>query len=180
MLNTAVVWRAWQKLQIGKDIMTEENATPTAESNTPAFRLQKLYVKDLSFENPNAPEVFQVKQGEPKTEVNLNMKNKRLSEDVWEVSLGLTVKIAGNDDKTLFIIEVEHAGAFMIKNIPAEHMPMVLNVECPNIMLPFTRQIISQATVDGGFMPFLIEPINFLALYQNAKKKQEGGEEAKQ
>lgn len=160
--------------------MSEDNATPQPETNTPVFRLQKLYVKDLSFENPNAPAVFHVKQDEPKTEVNLNMKNQKLAEDVWEVSLGLTVKIAGKDDKTLFIIEVEHAGAFLIKNIPEEHMPTILNVECPNLMLPFTRQIISQATVDGGFMPFLIEPINFMALYQNAQKQQEGGETAKQ
>ncbi len=160
--------------------MTEENVTPQPESNVPAFRLQKLYVKDLSFENPNAPGVFQIKPEEPKTEVNLNMRSQRLNDEAWEVTLGLTVKMTGNDEKTLFIIEVEHAGVFLIKNIPDEHMPMVLNVECPNIMLPFTRQVISQATVDGGFMPFLIEPINFLALYQNAKKQQEGGETAKQ
>ncbi len=152
--------------------MTEQNAQPQGEG--PIFRLQKLYIKDLSFENPNAPEVFQISQGSPKTEVNLNMKNRQLNEDIFEVTLELTVSVTGEEDKTLFIIEVEHAGAFMIKNVPEEHMPMVLNVECPNMMLPFTRQIISQATVDGGFVPFLIEPINFLAMYQNAQKKEEG------
>ncbi len=151
--------------------MTEQNAGPQAES--PIFRLQKLFIKDLSFENPNAPEVFQIKQGSPKTEVNLNMKNRPLGEDIYEVTLEITVSVTGDEDKTLFIIEVQHAGAFMVKNVPDEHMPMVLNVECPNMMLPFTRQIISQATVDGGFVPFLIEPINFLAMYQNAQKKDE-------
>ena len=153
--------------------MTEENATPQQPGNGPVFRLQKMYVKDLSFENPNAPEVFQTKQNDPKTDVKLNMKNRSIAEDAYEITLEITVKVSGQDDKTMFIIEVEHAGVFLIKNIPAEHMPVVLNVECPNLLLPFTRQLISQATVDGGFVPFLIEPINFLALFQNAQKQKE-------
>lgn len=150
--------------------MEDQNQNP--QGNGPVFRLQKLYLKDFSFENPNAPEVFQVKQGEPKTEVNLNMKNRQVSEDVYEVTLHINVNVTGDEGKTLFIIEVEHAGAFLIKNVPSEHMAIVLNVECPNMMLPFTRQIISQTTVDGGFVPFLIEPINFMALFQNAQKQQ--------
>jgi len=155
--------------------MAEQEAPKKQDGNGPVFRLQKLYIKDLSFENPNSPEVFQVKQSDPKTDVKLNLKNRQIAEEIWEVSLEITVNVANQEGKTLFIIEVEHAGAFLIKNIPAEHMPAVLNVECPNMMLPFTRQIISQATVDGGFVPFLIEPINFLALYQNAQKQKQGG-----
>lgn len=150
--------------------MPEEN-NQQASDEAPIFRLQKLYVKDLSFENPNAPEIFLEKQ-EPKVEVNLGLKNKKLENDHWEVTLSITATVTnGNGGKTLFIAEVEHCGVFVLKNIPEEHMTMVLAVDSPTMMLPFTRQIISQVAVDGGFIPFLIEPVNFMALFQNAQKK---------
>ncbi len=150
--------------------MTEENTAPTA----PVFRLQKMYIKDLSFENPNAPEIFLGKQPEPKVEVNLGIKNQKLKDDHWEVSLTITATVSGNDDakKTLFIIELEHGAVFLLKNIPEEHLQMVLAVDCPTMLLPFTRQIISQASIDGGFIPFLLEPMNFLGMFENAKKQQ--------
>jgi preprotein translocase subunit SecB len=152
--------------------MTNQNTTPgTAEA--PVFRLQKMYIKDLSFENPNAPGIFLGKQPEPKVEVNLAVKNKALENDHWEVSLSITATVS-NDQKegqTLFIVELEHAGVFLLKNIPEQHIQAVLGVDCPTMLLPFTRQIISQVSIDGGFIPFLIEPMNFLALFENAKKK---------
>ena len=142
------------------------------ESETPLFRLQKLYVKDLSFENPNAPEVFLATQ-EPKMEVNLGLKNKKLENDHWEVSLAITATMKeGEGDKTIFLAEIEHCGVFVLKNIPEDRQEMVLAVDAPTMMFPFTRQIISQATVDGGFAPFLIEPVNFSYLFQNSKKKE--------
>ena len=70
------------------------------------------------------------------------------------------------DPRVLFILEIEHAGIFLLKNIPEEHLPMVLGVECPNQLFPFTRQVVSHVSVEGGFMPFLMEPINFLGLFQ--------------
>ena len=145
-------------------------------SISPEFRMQKMYIKDLSFENPNAPEIFLLPQkSEPKVEVNLQMNNKKVSEDHWEVSLGITAKIIakGETEKVMFIMEIEHAAVFLLKNIPDEHMSMVLAVDCPTLLFPFTRQIVSQVSVDGGFIPFLMEPINFMGIYQNAKKKQE-------
>ena len=151
--------------------MTEENTAPAA----PVFRLQKMYIKDLSFENPNAPEIFLGKQPEPKVEVNLGIKNQKLKDDHYEVSLTITATVSGNDDanKTLFIIELEHGAVFLLKNIPEEHLQMVLAVDCPTMLLPFTRQIISQASIDGGFIPFLLEPMNFLGMFENAKKQQQ-------
>jgi preprotein translocase subunit SecB len=141
--------------------------------NHPIFKLQKLYVKDLSFENPNAPDVFLGSFGEPKVDVNLSLRNKQLNEDHWEVSLSVTAKISKHDeDKVLFIIEIEHAGIFLLRNIPEQHLQPVLAVECPTMMFPFTRQIISQVSVDGGFIPFLMEPVNFMALYENARRRQ--------
>jgi preprotein translocase subunit SecB len=145
-------------------------------STVPEFRMQKMYIKDLSFENPNAPEIFLLPQkSEPKVEVNLQMNNKKVSDDHWEVSLGITAKIIakGDSEKVMFIMEIEHAAVFMLKNIPEEHMSMVLAVDCPTLLFPFTRQIVSQVSVDGGFIPFLMEPINFMGIYQNAKKQKE-------
>lgn len=142
-----------------------------AKNEAPYFRLQKLYVKDLSFENPNAPEIFLGTQ-EPEMEVNLRLANKKLENDHWEVSLTITATMkTGEGDKTIFIAEIEHCGVFILKNIPEKQREMVLAVDAPTMMFPFTRQIISQGTVDGGFAPFFIEPVNFAYLFQNAKKK---------
>ena len=161
--------------------MADQDATDTSTTaNTPIFRLQKLYVKDLSFENPNAPEVFFAKESEPKVDLNLGLKNRKLDDDHWEVSLAITAKITDTkNDKTLFLAEIEHAGAFLIKNVPEQHMPTLLAVECPTLIFPFTRQIISQASVDGGFIPFLMEPVNFLAIFENSRKKAQQAEKEK-
>ncbi|MFZ5766614.1 MAG: protein-export chaperone SecB [Thermodesulfobacteriota bacterium] len=150
----------------------EQNDAPQGEA--PVFRLQKLYLKDLSFENPNAPEIFMEQQQSPKVELNLGLKNKKMENDHWEVCLTVTAKVInGMEGKTMFIVEVEHAGVFLLKNIPDEHLHMVLAVDCPTLLFPFTRQIMSHVSVDGGFAPFLMEPVNFMALYQNARKKQQ-------
>jgi len=144
----------------------------------PIFRMQKMYTKDLSFENPNAPAVYITPQKlEPSVEVNLKLNNKKMDDDHWEVALHITAKISTkDDDKVMFILEIEHAGVFLMKNIPEEHIQMILGVDCPSLLFPFTRQIVSQVSTDGGFAPFLMEPVNFMALFQNAKKKKEEAE----
>jgi len=153
--------------------MSEQNNTKQ-EDTMPAFRLQKMYLKDLSFENPHAPEVYLAKQGDPKVNLNLAVKHKKLENDHWEVSLAITANFTGTaENNTVFIIEIEHAGVFLLRNIPKEHLAAVLAVECPALLFPFTRQIISQVTMDGGFQPFLMEPVNFMVLFENAKKQQQ-------
>ena len=154
--------------------MAEENNN-NGQGDTPVFRMQKMYIKDLSFENPNTPAVFMSQGSEPKVDVNLKLNNRKLDDEHWEVVLEITAKIVdkSNEDKTMFILEIEHAAAFLLKNIPGEHLEMLLAVDCPTLLFPFTRQIVSQVSVDGGFVPFLMEPINFMALYQNSKKKKE-------
>ena len=138
----------------------------------PVFRLEKLYLKDLSFESPNTPEVFFLQDQEPKVEMNLKMTNKKVDDKHWEICLEISATITDTkSDKTLMIVEVEHAAAFLMENIPEEHIEQVLHVDCPTILFPYTRQIVSQVSVDGGFMPFLMEPINFPALYQSKKQK---------
>lgn len=152
-----------------------ENTESQENGPRPEFRMQKMFIKDLSFENPNAPEVYIApQQSEPKVELNLNLNHKKVDAEHYEVTLQVYAKVAGKeDDKTLFILEIEHAAIFRIKNIPEEHIEMVLGVDCPTLLFPFTRQIVSQVTVDGGFSPFLMEPVNFMALFQNAKAKKE-------
>ena len=154
--------------------MTENsNGTETAEK--PEFRMQKMFIKDFSFENPNAPQVFITPQkSEPNVELNLQLNNKKLDDNHWEVILEISAKVTSKEDepKVMFILEIEHGAVFMLKNIPEEHMPMVLGVDCPTLLFPFTRQLVSQTSVDGGFMPFQMEPINFMALFQNARKEQ--------
>ena len=154
--------------------MTENsNGTETAEK--PEFRMQKMFIKDFSFENPNAPQVFITPQkSEPNVELNLQLNNKKLDDNHWEVILEISAKVTSKEDepKVMFILEIEHGAVFMLKNIPEEHMPMVLGVDCPTLLFPFTRQLVSQISVDGGFMPFQMEPINFMALFQNARKEQ--------
>ena len=161
--------------------MAEENqGNPQEGQNqqeSPVFRLQKLYLKDLSFESPNAPQVFMEKQ-EPTVDINLEVRNRTLENDHWEVTISVTGTVKnGKEGKTLFIIEVEHAGVFILKNIPEENIPMALSVDCPTLMFPFTRQIMSQVSVDGGFMPFLMEPVNFMALYQQRQQQQKKEEQ---
>lgn len=156
-----------------------ENTAAQDSAPRPEFRMQKMYIKDLSFENPNAPGVFIQQQPEPKVELNLNLNHTKVDDDHYEVTLQVYAKVAGKDeDKTLFILEMDHAAIFMLKNIPAEHLEMVLGVDCPTLLFPFTRQIVSQVTVDGGFSPFLMEPVNFMALFQNAQAQKQADKQA--
>jgi preprotein translocase subunit SecB len=150
--------------------MTEEQ---TSRQEAPVFRMQKMYIKDLSFESPNAPAIFLAQGQEPKVDFNLQLGNTKIDDDHFEVTITITAKILDQkaDDTVMFVIELEHAAVFLLKNIPAEHLQRVMSVDCPLMLFPFTRQIASQVSVDGGFMPFLMEPINFVALYENAQQE---------
>jgi preprotein translocase subunit SecB len=155
----------------------KDTATSQDPQESPILRMQKMYIKDFSFENPNAPEIFREnRKSEPNVELNLQLRNKKVGDDHWEVALEVNAKVVTKEDepRVLFILEIEHAAVFLLRNIPEKHLPMVLGVECPTLIFPFTRQIISQISVDGGFMPFLMEPVNFMALFQNAQKNKDG------
>ncbi len=149
--------------------MTDEKVK---QEEMPVFRMQKMYIKDLSFESPNAPGIFLAQGQEPKVDFNLQLTNKKIDDDHYEVIISITAKILDQkaDDTVMFVVELEHAAVFLLKNIPAEHLQRVMAVDCPLMLFPFTRQIASQISVDGGFMPFLMEPINFVALYENAQR----------
>jgi len=152
--------------------MTDHDAT--ADDATPGFNLQKIYIKDISFENPNAPEIYTIADNQPKIEINLGVEHRQLDPDHWEVSLKVSCIANGSQSKNLlFEVEVEHAAVFYLKNIDEAHMPALLAVDCPTIIFPYTRQIISQLTIDGGFMPLLLEPVNFMAVFENSRAQSE-------
>ena len=149
--------------------------TENQAEQQPVFRMQKMYIKDLSFESPHAPKVFLAQNQDPKVDCDLKLKNELITEGHYEVSLSITAKVLdkANEDAVMFIVEIEHAAVFLLRNIPEEHVNRVLAVDCPLMLFPFTRQVVSQLSLDGGFMPFLMEPINFVALYDNLQKQKQ-------
>jgi len=141
-------------------------------SDTPTFNIQKIYVKDVSFENPNAPEVFTMQDIQPNVDMNLAVENQQVDAEHWEVTLKISAIMRDQvSEKLLFEIEIEHAALFFMQNIPEDQMLVALGVDCPTILFPYTRQLISQMTVDGGFMPLLLEPVNFGAAFQANQNK---------
>jgi len=149
-------------------------SNPAAEAEGPVFSIQKLYVKDISFESPNSPEVFAIPDVQPHVELSVTMENQQVNEEHWEVSVKVSATMHDKkNDKLLFEIEIEQAALFYMKNIPEDHLPTILGVECPTIIFPYVRQLVSQLTVDGGFMPLLLEPVNFGAAFEASRAEQQ-------
>ena len=153
--------------------MPEQNENQTNQQ--PIFRMLKMYLKDLSFESPHAPQVFLNTKHEPRVDFDLKLRHKKIDAENYEVSLGVTAKVLdkADIDKTLFITEIEHAAIFLLRGIPEEHIERVLSVDAPFMLFPFTRQLISQVSLDGGFMPLLMEPVNFVAMYDQMLKQRQ-------
>jgi preprotein translocase subunit SecB len=136
-----------------------------AASTQPGIHVLGQYIKDLSFENPNAPRSLRPSDKAPKLDVNVNVNARPQSEAEFEIELKLDAK-AVRGDETLFIAEVSYAGLFQIRNVPQEHMHPLLLIECPRLLFPFARQILADATRQGGFPPLMIDPVDFAALYR--------------
>lgn len=134
-------------------------------ADAPSLTALVQYVKDLSFENPNAPRVFGGQQQAPQIELQVNVTASNLSDTDVESVLSLEGKAMMGKD-ALFVFELVYAGVFRIMNIPAEHLPAVVMIECPRLLFPFARQIVADAVRNGGFPPLYIDPIDFAALYQ--------------
>jgi preprotein translocase subunit SecB len=123
------------------------------------------YIKDLSFENPQAPKSLRTGEQAPKLDVNVNVNARPQSQTEFEIELKLEAK-AVRGSETLFIAEVTYAGLFQVRNVPQEHIHPLLLIECPRLLFPFARQIIADATRQGGFPPLMIDPIDFAQLYR--------------
>ena len=142
-----------------------------AEDQQPGFALEKLYLKDVSIEVPNAPEIF-IERDAPKVSIELNNEAKPLADGFYEVALQITVtsKIG---DQTAFVVDLVQSGIFVIKNIPEDGLEAVIAITCPNILFPYAREAISNFTVKAGFNPVQLQPINFEALYMQEKQKKD-------
>ncbi len=138
------------------------------------FTVEKIYVKDVSFEAPNAPAVFN-EQGQPQLNMNLNQKVGRLEGDLFEVILGVTLTCTLND-KTVYLAEVEQAGIFGLTGFDDRTLDMMLGTYCPNVLFPYVRQSISDLITNGGFPPFYMQPINFEALYAEGLRRRAEGQ----
>jgi len=136
------------------------------------FSIQKLYVKDISFESPDTPSVFTFKNWEPQIELNLNNANKKVSDGVYEVVLSVTSTVK-NNDKTAFLVEVHQAGIFNISGFNEQDLKYILGAQCMNILFPYAREVVSDLTNRGGFPPLLLNPVNFDALFAQAIQKQQ-------
>lgn len=134
--------------------------------------IQKVYIRDFSFESPQAPMVFTKQDWEPKTNLNLRSTHGEIAENTHEVVLTLTVETK-HEDTTLFLAELQQAGIFLITGYEAEEMGPILGSFCPNILFPFARESISSMVSKGGFPDFQLQPINFEALYLQGQKEQE-------
>ena len=132
------------------------------------MQINAQYIKDFSFENPNSPSSLQPKS-EPSVEVNVDVQAVPLSDHVYEVSL--TTSITGRDEtQTLFIIELVYAGIFTFQGENDDNIQPALLIDCPQLLFPFARSIISGVTQNGGFPPLLLQPVNFAQLYIDSKK----------
>ncbi|WP_375632153.1 MULTISPECIES: protein-export chaperone SecB [unclassified Bartonella] len=131
----------------------------------PVFAVLTQYLKDLSFENPGAPRSLRTREKSPQIDININVNANPIGDDNYDVVLSLSVK-ANDETETLFHVELIYGGVFHLKNIPQEHVMPLVFIECPRLLFPFARQIISDATQSGGFPPLWIDPIDFAALFQ--------------
>jgi preprotein translocase subunit SecB len=149
---------------------TDAPAPTPAEAGSLPIRVNAQYVKDLSFENPRAPRSLQAQEGQPKVDVQVDVKATKLADDVYEVVLTTTVKGTG-DEGPLFLAELSYGGVFALEGLAEEHLQAVLLVECPRLLFPFARNIVADITRDGGFPPLLIQPVDFSQLYRQSQKE---------
>jgi len=129
------------------------------------FSIQKLYVKDVSFESPGTPHSFSYKQWNPKVDLNLTNSHTQVEGDIYEAVLSITVTVS-HEDKTAFLVEIQQAGLFAISGFQDEEKNYLIGSQCMNILFPYAREVISTLSAGGGFPPLILAPVNFDALYQ--------------
>ena len=144
----------------------------TSDTQQGQFGIQKVYIKDVSFETPNSPAIFQ-QEWEPSVNMDIANSAQPLAEDVYEVTLSVTVTVSSNE-KTIYLVEVQQAGIFHISGFPNDTVKRMLATVCPNILFPFGREMVADLVTRGGFPQLLLAPVNFDALYvQHQQQVQE-------
>jgi preprotein translocase subunit SecB len=140
------------------------------QNNQPVFSIEKIFVKDLSLEIPNAPQVFLEREA-PAVDIQLHHNSTTIEDGVYQTTLTVTVT-AKVGEKTLFLVEAAQAGIFVARNIPASELEAVLGIACPNILFPYAREVISDTVTRAGFPPVILSPVNFEAVYQQQRAQQ--------
>lgn len=147
--------------------MAEEQ---TQEQAQPQFSIEKLYVKDISLESPNTPELF-LEQEAPQIELKLFNQGRQAAENLYEVKLTITLT-AKIGERTAYLVEVAQAGLFRVMNVTEEMLGMIMQITCPNILFPYAREAISDLIGRAGFQPVFLAPVNFEVLYQQQREQQ--------
>ncbi len=141
-------------------------ARPTSPGDVPQFRVLAQYIKDISFENPNAPDSLRPAEDQPTTDVGIDVQARRREGDEFEALIRLNIT-SRRGDQVSFILELEYAGIFIVKNVPDESLQPLLLIECPRMLFPFMRRVVADVTRDGGYAPLLLDPIDFAGLYRS-------------
>jgi preprotein translocase subunit SecB len=144
--------------------MADDVPTSASNDDAPTFQIQRLYLKDLSLEQPNSPQIL-LEQGQPQVEISLGLGAEPIAEGMFEVSVTATVTTKVND-KVLFLVEAKQGGIFEIRNIPPEQMQPILAIACPGIVYPYLRAIVSDVCTRAGFPPVVLAEVNFQAMYE--------------
>lgn len=147
--------------------MSDNDQTQAAN---PVFNIEKIYLKDLSLEVPNAPQIFLEREA-PEMDMDIQTRVEQVEPGIYEIQLSITVT-AKRADKAFFLIEAKQSGIFRIENLPAETLEPTLAIACPNILFPYARETVSDASVRAGFPPVVLQPVNFEMLYLQQKQAQ--------
>jgi preprotein translocase subunit SecB len=156
--------------------MSDQNVPGAPFGETPPqMRILTQYIRDLSFENPNAPRTLGQLPEQPQISVQVDVNVRRMADTDFEITLGVDIEAKVKED-VMFLVELEYCGLFRLENIPVESLEPVLLIECPRQIFPFARRIIADVTRDGGFPPLMIDPIDFVGLYQQRRATPADGE----
>ena len=142
-----------------------------AEESTPVFQIQRMYLKDLSLEQPNSPQIL-LEQSQPQVDINLAMAAEQVVQGVYEVTVTATVTTKVGD-KVLFLVEAKQAGIFEIRNVPDDQMQGIVGVVCPQMVYPYLRAIVSDVCTRAGFPPILLTEVNFQAMFEAQAQAQQ-------
>ena len=157
--------------------MTNGNGSPPGADAPPQLNVLAQYTKDLSFENPNAPASLAPQASAPQINIQINVGANNVAQNEYEVTLSVEGK-AENDGKMIFSFELAYAGVFRILNVPQENLHPLIMIECPRLLFPFAREIIATAVRDGGFPPLMLDPVDFVGLYQQNLQRQAAAQAA--
>jgi preprotein translocase subunit SecB len=143
-----------------------------ADSQQPVFQIQRMYLKDLSLEQPNSPQIL-LEQAQPQVDINLGVAAETISEGVVEVCVTATVTTKVGE-RVLFLVEAKQAGIFEIRNLPADQMQGIVSIVCPQMIYPYLRAIVSDICTRAGFPPILLTEVNFQAMFEQQQAQSEG------